>query len=1039
MNITQFAFKQNRLIYFFLLSLVLGGIGSYMLMSKLEDPEIKVKTALIITPYPGASATEVEQSVTKILENEIRTMSGLGDITSRSLPNMSEITVNLATTISESKVEQCWDVLRKKINDAKSRLPDDVMAPLIFDDFGDMYGLFYAMTSEGFSYDEMRQYARKIKDKLLTIDGVKRVNLNGEQQAIIDIKIPIDRLANLKILPIDVISTLENHLAIVYPGDYLSSEKSIRVSVNRQLKTVEDIGNLTISDDDNMQYRLKDIATVERSYKEAPHSKMFHNNLPSIGISIAINPGESVVEIGEKIEEKIASIKKELPIGLEFEKVYFQSDLVKAALDSFIVNLLESVLIVVIIIMLVMGWRSGIVVGSSLLFSIIGTFPFMLLAGGTIQRVSLASFIVAMGMLVDNAIVVIDGIYKDLKNNKEREAAMLNTPKHNAWPLLAATLIAILAFIPVYLSPDDTGTYTKDLFLVLAISLLLSWILSVLQVPLFANSILKKPDQRKNNKKTSTLNTKIKPVIIWGIQHPKTIIGTSILLLIISFWSFSYVKQSFFPNMPYAQNFMEYKLPEGTQTKRLEHDLSQISHWLLQNPKIKSVTSSLGGTPTRYSLVRGVPDGSLSYGELIIEYVDVEAAKEQSPVIENYVRKNYPDAYVKLKNYSLMFVDGLVEVQFFGDDIDTLKDLARQAQKVFSDESAINNATIKNNWEPKTPYIHVDYKQNEATHFRAERQDVGLAILMANQGIPISRYFEEDYEIPVQFKVTNQDKQNLNNLKHIPVWGGNSVNLPIKEILEQDIPLDQVEDQILQSTPLSALADISIDWEEPVIRHTNGQRCIKISCDPNQGITGAEVMTLVQNKIEAIDLPAGYSMEWQGEAGDQEKSLRYILMFLPVAIFGIIVLLLSLFKSYRKMGIIIICLVFSLIGVFPALLLAGKEFGFLAIIGVIGLMGMMIKNAIVLIEEIDRQINSGKDFYQAIVDSSLSRVQPVMMASLTTILGMIPLIGDVFFGAMAVTIMGGLLVGTLITLVILPLLYFIIYKNHKIKSTNEIA
>ncbi len=1034
MNITQFAFKQNRLVYFFLFALIAGGIGAYMKMSKLEDPEIKVKTALVVTPYPGASAQEVEQSVTKILEREIRTLSGLGDVTSRSLPNMSEITVNLGTTVDESKVEQIWDVLRNKVSDAKASLPGEVMAPMIFDDFGDMYGLFYAMTFEGFSYDEMRKYAREIKDKLLTIEGVKRVNLNGEQQATIDIKMPVDRFANLKIFPTDILTTLENHLGIVYPGDYLSNEKSIRVSVNKQLNSVVDIRNLTISDNEGMQYRLKDIASVERSYEETPFSKMFYNNLPSIGISIAASPGQNIVKIGEKVEEKIAEIKKGLPIGVEFEKVYFQSDLVSAAINNFGINLLESVLIVVLVIMLFMGWRSGVVVGMSLLLSIVGTFPFLLLAGGTIQRVSLAAFIVAMGMLVDNAIVVIDGIYNDLKNNIDRKTAMFTAPTQNAWPLLGATLIAILAFVPVYLSPDETGTYTTDLFLVLAISLLLSWILSVIQVPLFANTILKKPQEKKKGKKGWSVAAKIKSSIEWSIKHPKTVIITSIGLLIISIWSFAYVKQMFFPNMPYSQNYLEFKLPEGTNTKKLQKDLTEISDWLLEKEEVKAVTANLGGTPTRYSLVRGFADANMSYGELIIEYIDIETEEKLRAEIENYIRKNYPDAYARLNNYSLMFVDGLVEVEFYGDNIDTLKKLTKQTENIFLNEPTISHATLKNNWEPRTPYLHVDYKQNEATYFGAQRQDVSLAILMANQGVPISRYFEGDYEIPVKFKLTDQQGQKLNYLNNIPVWGGNSVNLPIKEVLEGDIPLDQLEEQILQSTPLSALADISIDWEEPIIRHTNGKRSIKISCDPVRGTTATEVLAQVQAKIENIQLPIGYSLKWKGETGDQDKSLKYILMFLPVAILGIILLLLSLFKSYRKMGIIFICLVFSFIGIFPALLLSGKEFGFLAIVGVVGLMGMMIKNGIVLIEEIDRQINSGKDFYNSIVDSSLSRIKPVMMASLTTILGMIPLVSDVLFGSMAVSIMGGLLVGTIITLVILPVLYYIILKNKTLKQ-----
>lgn len=785
-----------------------------------------------------------------------------------------------------------------------------------------------------------------------------------------------------------------------------------------------------------MQYRLKDIAIIERKYEETSLSKMFYNKLPSIGISVSINPGENIVEIGENVEKMIASIKKKLPLGIDFHKVYFQSDLVSDAIGGFVINLIESILIVIFIIVIAMGWRSGIIVGVSLLLTIVGTFPFLLMAGGTIQRVSLGAFIVAMGMLVDNAIVVIDGIYKDLKEKKERKSAILNTPKQTAWPLLVATLIAILAFIPVYLSPDETGTYTTDLFLVLAISLLLSWFMAIIQVPLLANHMLKISTKKKKFAQKLNLNSKIKSALNWVIQHPKTIIITSTLLLFLSFGGFLFVKQSFFPNMPYSQNFLQYKLPEGKQIKRLEHDLNEITDWLLQKPEVKAVTSNFGGTPTRYSLVRSFPDMSIAYGELIIDYIDIETEKEQKPIIEKYIRKNYPDAFVKLKNYSLMYVSGIIEVEFSGNDINNLKELAEQAQKIFSDEKMIDKATIRNNWEKKTPYVNIQYNQSEATQIGAERRDVSMALLMANQGIPVARYFEEDYEIPINIKVTDQGGENINNLENIPVWGANSIHLPIKEILNGDIPFDQVEEQIFQSTPLSAVADVSLAWEEPLIRRTNGMRSIIVMCDPLSRYTGTEVLEKIKTKIESLVLPVGIIMQWKGESGDEDKALKYILMYLPVALIGIIILLLALFKSYRKMGLTIICLAFSFIGVVPAFLISGKEFGFLAIIGLIGLMGMMIKNAIVLIEEIDRQIDSDKEFSNAIIDSSLSRVKPVMMASLTTILGMIPLVSDVFFGGLAVTIMGGLFVGSIITLVLLPLLYSMFFQNNaqKIES-----
>ncbi|MDC1105212.1 efflux RND transporter permease subunit [Prolixibacteraceae bacterium] len=1026
MNIVQASFKQKRLIYFMLFALLVAGVAAFKMLGKLEDPELKIKSALIITPYPGASAEEVEESVTKILEDKIRTIPNIKEVTSRSLANYSEINVSLKTTVPQKEIDQYWDFVRNKVYDARASLPDGAYEPQVYDDFGDVYGLFYAMSSDGYDYDEMRTYSKMVRDQLLAIDGVKRVSLNGNQKTVIDLSIDVNQLSHLGIMPTSIISTIENQLNTVYAGAYLTKDSKIRVAVPKRLKEISQLENIMISGTHDMQYRLKDIVTIERKVEEPFSSRMYFNKSPAIGISVSMNPGENIVEIGKKVEAEVEILKEELPLGISFHKVYFQSDLVKSALKKFMWNLAASVIIVIGILLLVMGWRSGVVIGTSLVLAIVGAFPFLLIFGGTIQRVSLGAFIVAMGMLVDNAIVVIDGIYDDLKKGVPRMEAMSKSPQQRALALLAATLIAILSFLPVFLSPDTTGTYTRDLFLVLASSLLLSWFLAIFQVPLMATNFLKISEKAKQKK--NVFNDKFRHLLDKALHYPKTVVGISLLLLLLSMWASRFMKQEFFPNMEYTQNYLTYKLPEGTQPQRVEKELNDITTWLLEQDGIENVTANIGGAATRYTLVRLMPDMSSSYGELIIRYSSLDMVEALRERIEAYVHHNYTDAISEIKSYALISVEGLVEVNFSGQNIAELKTLADTTAQIFKHSSYANPYSVRNDWERKTPYLDVNYRQLDGTSYGTTRQDAAVAMIMATSGAPIHRYFEGDTEIPIKLKMTDMGGQEISHFKNIPVWGQSSLHLPISEVLEGDMPIDEVEEHLLDPTPLSAFADLSIEWEEPLIRRTDGVRTIKVLCNPRKGATASQIMAEVKGKVEALELPHGVNIEWSGEQGDQSNAMKYIILFIPLALFCILLILIQQYRSYRKLLMTGFCVLLAIVGIIPSMLITGKAFGFLAIVGVVGLAGMMIKNAVILMEEIDVQMELQENKEDALLDASVSRVRPVMMGALTTILGMIPLVGDVFFGSLAVTIMGGLFIGTVITLVVLPVLYLIMFK-----------
>lgn len=1046
MKLTDYAFNNKPLVYFFLFILIAGGIGAFFSMSKLEDPEIKVKQALIITLYPGASAHQVEMEVTDVLEKAIRTMGELDHVESRSMADYSEVLVELESTVRGDDIEQKWDMLRRKVTNAQSQLPEGARTSIVVDDFGDVYGMFYAMTSDGLDYKEMTDYANLIKRELQNMPGVRRVEMYGEQKACINIEMIQDKMANLGVHPLEVLNTLNNQNKTVYSGYFNSGDHRLRVAVNDSYKSIEDIENLLIQGHEDDQVRLGEVANVSHGYTEPARNQMYYDQLPAIGLSISMESGGNITKLGDAIDARLAQLKStRIPAGIEFQKVFFQPDKVNDAIRNFMLNLLESVAIVVFILMLTMGFRSGVIIGSGLLITILGSFVVLQLFDGTLQRVSLASLIVAMGMLVDNAIVIVDGILVDLKSGMKKSEALVNTARKTAWPLLGATIIAIVAFLPIFLSPDTSGEYVRDLFIVLAVSLLLSWVLSLTHTPIFAGKRFK--EVTSSNGAQDLYSGKIyvifRKTLDYLLYHKVMTIIITTVLLAGSAFLFQFVKQGFFPDLSYNQLYIEYKTTEGTRVEKVKADLDEIRTYLLNQPEIEHVTTSIGGTPSRYNLVRSIAERSMSYGELIVDFTDPDVLKESIPELQKYLTTQYPNAYVRIKRYNLMYKKFPIEVLFTGPDPAVLKDLTAQAKAIMEEEATA--MLVTDDWEPMAPVLQADYYQPTARAAGLSRQDVSMSLLAATDGLPVGSFYEGTDALPIYMKSVGYDGTQVGKLDNIPVWS----MLPSTKVLSPDVvkgvmmgmvSTEDILDQAIGTVPLNqATNGIKVTWEEPVVRRYNGQRAIKAQCNNIPGLGAETVRRNLKERIEAIDLPDGYTMEWQGEFLASNRSKKYLFLNLPLAIVLMIGILIALFKDYKKPIIIILSLPLALIGIVTGMLLFGKEFGFVAIVGSLGLMGMMIKNGVVLLEEINLQIENGKAPFQALLDSSSSRLRPVMMASLTTILGMIPLLPDDMFGSMAVTMMSGLLVGTIITLILVPVLYAIFFKVHHPHSTKSNA
>ena len=1044
MNYSKWALDNRNLINFLVLCLVVGGFFAYNAMSKLEDPEIKVRQAMVVTTYPGASAHQVELQVTDPLEKSIREMAAVDYVQSQSYADLSLITVELKTTTPPGEVEQEWDMLRRKVNNAQSQLPADASTSVVKDDFGDVYGMFYALTGDGLDDRQLSDYAELIKREVAEIEGVTRVSIYGKRNECINIEMLEDKMANLGVMPTEVLLTISNQNKTSYAGYYNNGNRRVRVTVNDKFDNVEDIQNMVIQGHEDDQLRLKDIAKVYEGYESVTRNEMAYDGTRALGISIACSSQFDIVKVGKKVEEKVEELEGRMPAGVECEKVFFQPERVNAAISTFLINLLESVLIVVVVLIFFMGLKSGIIIGTSLVVIVFGSFLVLKGFDGTLQRVSLASFILAMGMLVDNAIVIVDGVLVDRKMGKPRIETLTSIGTKTAMPLLGATLIAILAFFPIFLSPDTAGVYVRDLFIVIAVSLFLSWVLALVHVPIMAdNWLLPKSyqggtaaeggDATGSDLYKGVAYDVLQKIMSFGLSHRWTMVVLALIMLAVSGISYKFVDRAFFPDMEYDQLYMEYKLPEGNNYKQTEQDLISISQILKKKDYIKHITASVGGAPSRYNLVRSMPTPSLAYGELIIDFNSPADLVAHIDELQSEIDRLYPDAYVKFKRYNLMYKKYPIEACFHGPDPAVLHRLTDSAMAIVRRSDKVYLPT--SDWEPLVPVLSVDYNQQMARAQGLSRSDVSLSMMTYTSGIPIGSFFDGIHPENIYIKCTDPQGEDVRRLTGVELFS----TMPnvtqflnrstVMQLMSGNLTKADLIKAITKTTPLLQVAnDIDIVWEEPVVCRYNGQRTQRVQCSPRPGVGTELARQAIAKEIEKIKLPAGYSLSWEGEKKASDQSMKYLFNAFPLAIFLMVLILILLFKDYKKPTIIFCCIPLILIGVIPSVLVSGKPFGFVAIVGVLGLIGMMIKNGIVLMDEINLEITQGIEPRTALIQSSKSRLRPVMMASLTTILGMVPLVPDAMFGSLAVTIMGGLFAGTIITLIFIPVLYALFFK-----------
>ena len=1005
MNLPEYSLRNAKVIGFFLFLLLVGGAVGFSTLGKKEDSTFVIKSAMLLCSYSGATPQEVEELVTEPIEREVQSMRRVHKITSESWYGLSKIQVELDPGTRSREIPQLWDELRRKVLDIQPKLPAGASPITVADDFGDVYGIYYGLSAdEGFTNSELRDWAQRLKRALVTVDGVQKVTLYGEQTPVVNVYVSLSSLANFSIRPETIVATIGQQNAIIDSGEKQAGELQVRILEDGTYGSLGDLENQLLISSSGRQYRLGDIARIERGYTEPPQTLMRVDGRRAVGIGISTEEGVDVVKAGERIDALLSTLTGRMPVGMELTVLYPENRIAREANMTFLLNLAESVAIVIAIIMLVMGFRAGVLIGSSLLFSIGGTLLLMQFLNEGLNRTSLAGFIIAMGMLVDNAIVVTDNAQQAMLRGMARRMAVVEGANAPRWSLLGATLIAIFSFLPLYLAPSSVAEIVKPLFVVLALSLLLSWVLALTQTPLFGNLMLRVTPSAHDPYDTPFYRT-FDRVLSALLRHRLLTVGAVAALFAGTLWVMGRMPQNFFPSLDKPYFRADVLLPEGYNIRDTERNLAAMERWLHGQPEVKTVSVTAGSTPPRYYLASSSTSLRPNFGNLLVELRDKRHTSAVEERFNAWVTANFPDVWLRSSLFKLSPVpDAAIEFGFIGENADTLRRLTAAAERIMWQTPGATN--IRNSWGNRIPTWLPLYSQMKGQRIGVTRSQLARGITIATQGYPLGQYREGDQFLPILLKDENIAAYNLTNLQALPIFN------PAGRVFS----IEQATD------------GFRFDFRPGVIRRFNRQRVMKAQCDPDRGVNTMQLFATLHDSLRhAITLPEGYSMRIFGEQESQQESNAALARYLPLTLVLIFLVLLLLFRNYRDPVVILLMIPLIFIGVVLGLVVTGKVFNFFSLLGLLGLVGMNIKNAVVLVEQIGVLRTAGRTPREALLEATRSRIVPVTMASGTTILGMLPLLFDSMFGAMAATIMGGLLVATLLTICVLPVVYALFY------------
>ena len=1000
-------FLSKKPVTILLLALVLaGGLLAYVKMGKLEDAPFTIKQALVLTPYPGASPSEVQSQVTDVLEESIQALGELYYLKTENRAGLSKITVYVKKETRADEMQQLWDKLRRKVSDVQSKLPEGAGPSVVNDDFGDVLGVFYGLTGSGHSYRELEDEAKLIKNEILKVKDVAKVEIYGTQTPTIDISVSPSVMARSGITMTDIARAFEAQNKVVDAGGIDVGSNRLRIESTGNFYSLDDIRNLTIVSRTGEHFRLADITRIEESYQTPASNLMRINGQPAVGIAISTVPTGNVVDMAAAVKESLQQMSGSMPEGFELVTLYDQGYESAVANQGFILNLIISVLTVVAILLFFIGFKNGLLIGSGLVFSIFATLIVMLCTDIALQRMSLAAIIIAMGMLVDNAIVVSDSALVNMQRGMRKRVAIMRACSSTALPLLAATVIAILTFLPIYFSPHITGELLSSLVIVIGVSLMFSWVFALTQTPFFIQEFVRRP--RPEELKSTLFDGKyynmFRRSLHWVIKHRYATIACMVLLLVLSAWSFKFIPKVFVPALDKQYFTVDVWLPEGSNIDETGKLAEEMAEYIRTHGEAEMVSTFIGRTPPRYYLSNVAFGPQSNYTQLLVKCHTSEESRRLNAALQDSIRLKFPGPLIKVNKFELSpLTEAVIEARFLGPDPAVLDSLVGQAIEIMRRNPKVADA--RNEWGNMALMLRPVYDPVKAGELGITKAQMMQSVKSISDGVPVGIYRDNEKKVPVLLKSEGYDITDAASLGNFSVWNG-----------ERSAPLSQVTERI------------ETTWEFPQMRTYNRQLSMAAMCGVKPGHTMAEVHGEIRSEIEAMPLPPGYTFFWDSQYKDQGEAMEAIAKYFPLAFLMLIVILVALFGNFRQPIIILCILPLSLIGVAVGMLLTGFDFGFFPIAGWLGLLGMIIKNVIVLIDEINIQRREGVPAYTAVIESTVSRTRPVLMAATTTILGMVPLLFDIAFGGMAATIIFGLTFATLLTLFVTPALYILFYR-----------
>ncbi|HCG6075090.1 TPA: multidrug efflux RND transporter permease subunit VmeV [Vibrio parahaemolyticus] len=1013
MNIAEYSIKNKVISWLFIVILAIGGVTSFLELGRLEDPAFTIKDAMIVATYPGATSKEVEEELTYPLEKEIRKLPYIDRITSTSSNGMSQIMVSMKMDYGPDELPQIWDEMRRKINDLQPTLPQGVQSLQIIDDFGDVYGVMLMLTGDDYDYVELKRYADHLRREIELVDGVGKVDIAGDQQEMLFVEISLDRLASLN-LDMNVVSGLLNQQNnVVSAGEVMVNGESLVIRPSGTLNTVQALENLIIHGRDTGNLiRLKDVATITRGIQEKPGNMILFNGKKAINIGISFASGVNVVEVGERLNAELSSLESIKPAGLDMSYFYNQAQEVDDSVKAFVISLAEAVAIVIIVLLFTMGLRSGVIIGVVLLLTVFGTFILMNYNNIELHRISLGALIIALGMLVDNAIVVVEGILVGLKKGRTKVQAAVDIVKQTQWPLLGATVIAITAFAPIGLSQDATGEFMGSLFWVLCFSLFLSWVTAITLTPFLADLLLK--EEEKDTKGEDEDPYKGWLFVVFGallkfsLRFRWMTVAAMVALLVGAVIAFGNVKQQFFPPSNTPMFYVDMWMPEGTDIRQTIKQAEKVESYIRQQDDIDFVSVSIGQGLQRFALTYQPEKSYEAYAQFQVRATDRDNMFKLLHKLDDNLAKAFdaPTFQFKLMEFGPSPASK-IEARITGPDPKVLRELAVKVEDILHTDPGARN--IRHDWRERTKELVPVFNESKARRLGISKEDLSSTLQMAFGGSTFGVLRDGTHTLPIMMRLPEAERVDFESLQNVKIWSPS---------LQTYIPVDQIID------------GVELDWSEPLIQRRDRKRTLTVLADHDvlSDDTAASLFARVQPKVMALHIPEGYEITWGGEYESSKDAQEGLFGSLPMGYLLMFIITILLFNSIKKPLVIWFTVPLSIIGVAFGLLTTNMPFSFTAFLGLLSLSGMILKNGIVLLDQINLELESGKDPYLAIVDSAISRVRPVSMAALTTILGMIPLVFDAFFGSMAITIMAGLGFATVLTLIVVPVMFAILFR-----------